>query len=51
METLSTGHSKDHVKEIMKSLAIKFIQIGFNQIEACKMAKETILNNYSLFKQ
>ena len=51
METLSTGHSKEQVKEIMKSLAIEFMQIGFNQIEACKMAKETILNNYSLFKQ
>ena len=50
METLSTGHSKEQVKEIMKSLAIEFMQIGFNQNESCKMAKETILNNYSLFK-
>ena len=30
METLSTGHSKVQVKEIMKSLAIEFVQIGFN---------------------
>jgi len=47
---ISTGQTKEQVKEIMKSLAIEFMQIGFNQIEACKMAKETILNNYSLLK-
>lgn len=51
METLTTGHSKEQAKEIMKTLVIEFIQLGFNQVEACKMAKETILNNYSLFKQ
>lgn len=50
MTTITTGQTKEQVKEIMKSLAIEFMQIGFNQVEACRMAKETILNNYSLFK-
>ena len=51
MDTLSTGHSKEQVKEIMKELAIDFMKIGFNQVDACRMAKETILKNYSLFKK
>lgn len=50
METISTGHSKELVKEIMRELVIEFMKIGFNQAEACKMAKETILSNYQLFK-
>ncbi len=29
--------------------AIKFMQLGFNQTESVKMAKETILNNYKIF--
>ena len=47
---ISTGQTKEQVKEIMKQLAIEFMQIGFNQKESCKMAKEAILENYSLFK-
>ncbi|MFI0427762.1 MAG: hypothetical protein ACH34V_12495 [Flavobacterium sp.] len=47
--TISTGQTKEQVKEVMKSLAIKFMQLGFNQTESVKMAKETILNNYKIF--
>ena len=39
--TISTGQTKEQVKEVMKSLAIKFMQLGFNQTESVKMAKET----------
>jgi len=49
--TLSTGHSVELVKEIMRELALELITIGFEQKEACRMAKETMLRNYSLFKQ
>ena len=49
METLSTGHSKEQVKEIMKSLAIEFMQIGFNQVEACKM--DRLITNHKNTKQ
>ncbi len=50
MKTISTGQSQELVKLIMKELAIEFMKVGFNQVEACKMAKETILNNYQIFK-
>jgi len=50
METISTGQPTELVKKIMRQLVIEFIIIGFNQEEACKIAKETILNNYQLFK-
>jgi len=50
MKTISTGQSQELVKQIMKELAIEFMKVGFSQLEACKMAKETILNNYKIFK-
>lgn len=49
-ETISTGQSKELVKDIMTELSIEFMNLGFTKIEAVKMAKETVLSNYKLFK-
>ena len=50
----SFNHALDELKNRIKELTPLFnecIEKGINQDEAYKMAKETILNNYSLFKQ
>lgn len=47
--TISTGQSKELLKAIITELSIEFMTLGFTQIEAVKMAKETVLNNYKLF--
>lgn len=50
MKKISTSQSVKLVKEIMKELIIEFIQAGFSQAEASKMAEETILSNHQLFQ-
>jgi intein-encoded DNA endonuclease-like protein len=48
--TISTGQTKEQVKEIMTALTIEFMRLGFTQDVAVKMTKETVLKNYNLFK-
>jgi len=48
--TLSTGQTKEQIKEIMTVLTIEFMRLGFKQEVAVKMTKETILKNYNIFK-
>ena len=48
METLSTGHSKEQAKEIMKALAIEFMEIGFKDVNGISPVAELKISLFLL---